>query len=127
MAYELALRQDIQEKVRNEIKEILKESNGEITYDAISKMKYLDMVFNETARKHPITDRSHRKCMKDFKIPGTNLTIEKGMWIIIPTASIHLDERFWNDPEKFDPERFNEENIQKILPGSYQPFSMGPR
>jgi cytochrome P450 family 6 len=127
MAYELALNQDIQERLRDEINEVLERHNGEVTYDAIMEMKYLDMVFNETMRRWPSVDNQFRKCDKDFKIPNTDLVIEAGSMIMIPAIGLHLDERFWDEPEKFDPERFNEENVKKIVPFSYIPFSEGPR
>ena len=44
--YELALNQDIQERLRDEIEEVIAENDNEITYEAIMQMKYLDMVFN---------------------------------------------------------------------------------
>jgi cytochrome P450 family 6 len=127
MVYELALNQDIQERLRDEINEVLERHNGEVTYDAIMEMKYLDMVFNETLRKWPLVDSHFRMCTKDFQIPDTELTIEKGTFILIPAIGLHHDERFWDEPEKFDPERFNEENVKKIIPYSYIPFSAGPR
>jgi cytochrome P450 family 6 len=127
MSYELALNQDIQDRLRDEINEVLERHNGEVTYDAIMDMKYLDMVFNETLRRWPINDKQFRMCSKDLKIPNTDLTIEEGTFIMIPAIGLHLDERFWEEPEKFDPERFNEENVKKIVPYSYIPFSEGPR
>lgn len=44
MAYELAINPDIQIKLRDEIEATSEEYNGKITYEAIMKMKYLDMV-----------------------------------------------------------------------------------
>lgn len=44
MAYELALNEDIQKKLQEEIDTTLMKCNGKITYDALIKMKYLDMV-----------------------------------------------------------------------------------
>lgn len=44
--YELAYRQTIQDKLRNEITEVLKRHNNEITYDALMEMPYLDKVVN---------------------------------------------------------------------------------
>jgi len=42
--YELALNPDIQERVRNEIDTVLERYGGNITYEAISQMEYLDKV-----------------------------------------------------------------------------------
>lgn len=42
--YELALNPDIQAKVREEIQCALDENNGELSYDGVMKMKYLDTV-----------------------------------------------------------------------------------
>nr|AHJ10930.1 cytochrome P450 6EV9 [Chironomus kiiensis] len=125
--YELALNQDIQDRLRNEIESVIKKHNGEVTYDAIMEMKYLDMVFNETLRKYPIFEVQIRKCTKEYKIPGTNLIIHSGMPILIPVIGIHMDEKYFENPEKFDPERFNEENVKKLVPHTYVPFSEGPR
>lgn len=38
-----------------------------------------------------------------------------------------MDEKYFPNPERFDPERFNDENKKKIVHGSYMPFSVGPR
>ena len=110
--YELALNQDIQDRVRDEINEVLENHDGEITYEAIMEMKYLDRVFNETLRKWPIVDTQMRKANRDFPIPNSKLVIPAGTFIMIPVIGLHHDEKYWKNPEKFDPERFTEENIK---------------
>lgn len=40
---------------------------------------------------------------------------------------MHRDEKYWENPLKFDPNRFLPENASKITPYSYLPFSSGPR
>lgn len=45
MVYELAVHQEVQSRLRNEIDDVLKGNDGKTTYDAvINRMKYLDMV-----------------------------------------------------------------------------------
>lgn len=46
--YELAQNMDIQEKLREEIVETLKENDGNLTYELMIKMKYLHMVVDGT-------------------------------------------------------------------------------
>jgi cytochrome P450 family 6 len=41
--YELALNQEVQDRLRQEVRENCDE-NGDFTYEALHKMKYLDMV-----------------------------------------------------------------------------------
>ena len=42
--YEMARNPDIQQRVRNEIDTVLEGHGGNITYEAISEMEYLDMI-----------------------------------------------------------------------------------
>jgi cytochrome P450 family 6 len=44
--YELALNPDIQERVRAEIDTVMEKHGGDITYEAISEMDYLDKAVN---------------------------------------------------------------------------------
>lgn len=86
-------------------------------------MKYLDMVFKESMRKYPVVESQFRKCNKDFKIPNSDLIIPKNTDVMISAYSLHHDERFYEEPSKFDPERFTEENLRKRHPFCYIPFS----
>jgi cytochrome P450 len=56
-----------------------------------------------------------------------DVTIPKGTTCIIVTAALHMDPKYFPDPEKFDPERFVSDNIKDRHPYSYVPFSAGPR
>lgn len=68
-----------------------------------------------------------RECSQDYQVPKTNAIIPKGVLTLIPTYAIHHDSDLYPDPEKFDPERFTEENKRARPAESYLPFGEGPR
>ncbi|GJQ84315.1 Cyp6a9 [Trypoxylus dichotomus] len=125
--YELALHEDVQLKLREEIDGVLEKHGGELCYDAIAELKYMDMVLSETLRKYPSVPVLNRICTVDYKVPQTNLLLEKGTQVIIPIEGLHNDPRYYSDPEKFDPERFSEERKGTIPQFAYLPFGEGPR
>ncbi len=71
--------------------------------------------------------RTERICTKDYLVPGTNFTIEKGSYIAIPMYPSQFDERYFPNPEKFIPERFTNENKATRSPYAFMPFGHGPR
>ncbi|KAF5306332.1 hypothetical protein FQA39_LY09030 [Lamprigera yunnana] len=130
--YELAVNPDIQERLYIEVKDVMKNSNNELTYDNLMSIAYLDMVISETLRKWPPFITTDRVSIKPFTIESekpeeTTLTLEEGSVVIFPLKSIHRDPKYYPNPEKFDPERFNDENKHTIDPYTYFPFGVGPR
>ncbi|XP_014481508.1 PREDICTED: cytochrome P450 6k1-like isoform X2 [Dinoponera quadriceps] len=125
--YELALQQEIQDRLRKEILDTLDKTDGQITYEMIQSMSYLDMVVSETLRKYPILGVIDRETVEPYKIPNSNLVLEKGMPVFISIKGLHYDPEYFPNPEKFDPERFSEENKRNIQPFTYMPFGEGPR
>ncbi|XP_076173237.1 putative cytochrome P450 6a20 [Ptiloglossa arizonensis] len=124
--YELAKHQEIQQKVRDEIQTMI-EKHGGLTYNALNDMTYLQKVISETLRKYPAVVVLNRICTNETKLDSTNVCIPKGTPVIIPVFGLHLDSNIYPDPEKFDPERFSEENIKSRHPYAYLPFGEGPR
>ncbi|XP_032678361.1 cytochrome P450 6k1-like [Odontomachus brunneus] len=125
--YELAIHPEIQTRLRKEIVNALKESNGDISYDMTMSLPYLDMVVSETLRKYPTLPFLDRRTMDTYKVPNSDLVIEKGTPIYISMLGMHYDPEYFPDPEKYDPERFNEKNKRNIPGGVYFPFGEGPR
>lgn len=46
---------------------------------------------------------------------------------MVPILGLHRDPEYFPEPEKFNPDRFNEQNIGKLTPYTYIPFGYGPR
>ncbi|KAK5644030.1 hypothetical protein RI129_007875 [Pyrocoelia pectoralis] len=132
LMYELAVNPDIQNKLYLEIQQIKKNSNERITYEELINMKYLDNVVAECLRLHSPVTVLDRKCTKSYTIePKTRdenaILIETGQKIWIPVRQIQRDPRFYPNPLKFDPNRFNDDNKNNIIPFTYLPFGIGPR
>ncbi|XP_017769503.1 PREDICTED: cytochrome P450 9e2 [Nicrophorus vespilloides] len=132
LAYELAVNPDIQDKLRQEIQDTLENCNGKVTYEALMKMKYLDMIISEVLRKWPPTPVLDRICTKGYTIKATrsyeqDLQIKKKDIIWIPIFGIHRDPELYPNPELFNPERFSPENRRNINASAYIPFGSGPR
>lgn len=130
-AYEIAINPDVQQKLFEEISKVNENYSGKsVTYDMIQKMKYLDQVVSETLRMYPAAVMIDRLCVKDYILNDgdkLNFKIEKGSAILFSTYSIQRDPKYYPNPNRFDPERFNDENKKNIIPGTYVPFGVGPR
>lgn len=124
---ELAQHQEIQDKLRDEIRDVIKKNGGDITYESVMEMEYLDKVVNETLRKYPPGALITRECSNDYKVPGTDVVIEKGTKLFIPAWGLHNDPEYFPNPEKFNPENFSEENKVKRPDFTFIPFGEGPR
>ncbi|CAD7079526.1 unnamed protein product [Hermetia illucens] len=125
--YELARNPEIQEKLRNEINTVQEKHEGRLTYEAIKDMVYLDQVVNESLRKYSPSLALRRIAQEDYKVPNTNLVIEKGTPVMIPNYEIHHDERYYPNPEKFDPDRFRPEVWKARHAMTFLSFGDGPR
>ena len=126
-AYCLATNSDVQETVHAEIDEVLERHGHQLTYDAISEMTYLDRVISETLRLYPPAVRLERQSSKEYTLPGTNLTLPRGIVVQMPVFALHRDPELFPDPLRFDPDRFLPEEKEKRHPCAYIPFGSGPR
>ncbi|KAF5278158.1 hypothetical protein FQR65_LT15799 [Abscondita terminalis] len=125
--YELCLNQEIQDKLREEIVGVLKKHNGNMTYEALMEMTYMDKCINETLRKYPPVPAHTRECTKTYRVPNSDVILKKGSYVFIPVYAIQTDPEYYPNPERFDPERFSEENKSKRHPSAWTPFGDGPR
>ncbi|EDW81111.1 uncharacterized protein Dwil_GK11195 [Drosophila willistoni] len=129
-AHEIMENEDVQEKLYEEVRQVTADlGDGELTYEALVGMKYLDQVVSESLRKWPAAIAVDRECNKDitYDVDGQKVEIKKGDIIWLPTCGFHRDPKYFENPKKFDPERFSEENKDKIQPFTYYPFGLGQR
>ena len=100
--YFLAQYPEIQDKVRREIKEKLRDS--ELICDTFEAMEYLAAVMNESLRMRPPVTVFRRFVAKEDNILGYK--IPQGSSVMSPLYSLHHLSKYWKDAEKFNPDRF---------------------
>ncbi|XP_063391519.1 cytochrome P450 6B2-like isoform X2 [Cydia fagiglandana] len=123
--HQLALNPDKQTKCQQEIDHVLARYDGKLCFDAVKEMKYLEMCFKEGMRMLPSLGFLIRQCVRPYTFPGTDVTIDAGVYVLVSVQGLHNDEQYFDDPAQFRPERFSEgASIPKHV---YLPFGEGPR
>ncbi|XP_062240948.1 vitamin D 25-hydroxylase isoform X2 [Platichthys flesus] len=112
-------------RVHREIDSVL--SNGRApTLEDKQKMPFVEAVLHEILRFCNIVPLGiFRATSQDAKVKG--YSIPKGTMVITNLYSVHFDEKYWNDPGVFLPERFLDSNGNFVRREAFLPFSLGKR
>ncbi|MCX2679837.1 cytochrome P450 [Galbibacter sp. EGI 63066] len=92
--------------------------------DQIDNLFYVQNCIEESMRLYPPGWFTDRKALHDDVIEGVH--IKKGTYFGISIFEIHRNNQYWDEPEKFDPNRFSKLQRKKNL-NHYMPFGAGPR
>ncbi|XP_046623904.1 probable cytochrome P450 9f2 [Neodiprion virginianus] len=128
-AHLLASHLEIQQRVREEVLTVAEKHNG-ITYEALQEMTYLEQALYESMRIYPAAGTLFKVCTSKIEFQGSDgitCEVEPGTSVMISLAGMQKDPEYWPDPEKFDPDRFSEDNKQARHKFLYIPFGGGPR
>jgi len=126
LAYLLATNPEIQNKLVEEIKNFFVNNPDATLYEAADSIVYAEMVLQELLRLYPAINLILRYCVETCTTSDGTL-IPKGTIVYIPAYNIHHNPKFWPDPEKFDPERFNPNQETSFDSATYLAFGGGPR
>ncbi|KAL1538033.1 salviol synthase-like [Salvia divinorum] len=114
-------------KAQHEVRKVFDNEGSYIDEDKFHELKYLKLIIKETLRLHPpapllIPKVNSQRCeINGYEIPAKTRVIVNG-W------ALGRDPEYWNDAEKFIPERFEESSHD--FNGSnleYIPFGAGRR
>ncbi len=118
--YLLALNPDMQNRIRTEIRSA--RPDGLIEFSDLEAMPLLRAHVKETLRLYPSAAFFARDAADSVEIKGVK--IEKGDALFYPVYSLHRNQKLWDEPDQYRPERF----MGPALPrGQYIPFGDGPR
>ena len=118
--YLLAMHPDWQDKVAAE-----GQSADFTSFSDLSKLRVTREVFRETLRLYPPVPMMVREVQKPESF--RNRMVKKGAQVVLSPWHLHRHERIWDNPDAFDPARFDSENGRQALREAYMPFSAGQR
>jgi cytochrome P450 len=95
------------------------------TVDDWPRLKFTESIALETMRLYPPAYVIGREALADCDIGGW--TVPRGTTVLMPAWVVHRDARFFDDPERFRPERWSEERMKALPKFAYFPFGGGPR
>ena len=106
---ELICHPEAMAKAQLEVREVLGHGRAIIGNSDLAKLHYLRMVIKEVLRLHPPGALLPRKTREDCKIMGYDMLKDTNIYINV--FAISRDPRYWNNPEEFNPGRFENNNV----------------
>ncbi|PLB35581.1 cytochrome P450 [Aspergillus candidus] len=111
----------LQELIDNDIDE-----NTPITADLTDKLDYVDKFIKETQRRHNPSYQPGRTAQLDLILPG-GYKIPKDSVVVAALHHIHMNADHWDNPQQFNPDRWDTEQVKNRHKASYIPFATGQR
>jgi cytochrome P450 len=96
-----------------------------LTSADVNDMPYTVQVLHEALRLCPPAPAIGRMAMRDVVVDG--FRIPAGTNVAVGCYAMHRDPELWDDPERFDPDRFSRERSEGRSRWQYLPFGAGPR
>lgn len=101
------------------------DSGLKIDFTTINEFQYVRQVIEESMRVHPPVWMVGRRTIEADEIGGHYIAPQTN--VLVPIFYLHNSTKYWDQPEKFMPERFAPERRNTIDRYVYMPFGGGPR
>jgi len=95
------------------------------TVEDIPRLLYTEKIVYESMRLYPPAYAFGRQAVADCEIGGYH--IARGTTLFLSPWVIHRDERYFENGEQFEPERWKDDLIKRLPKLAYVPFGGGPR
>jgi cytochrome P450 len=120
--WSLGHHRDIQDRVRAEVAAVGKRT---LTPDDVSALDLTVRVLHEALRLCPPAAGTMRAPTRDIVVDGH--LVEAETMALVSFYALHRDPALWEEPERFDPDRFLAERSKGRSRWQYLPFGGGPR
>ena len=122
--YLLSQNPDAEAKLQEELDRVL--GSRPPTLEDLAELKYTEMLVKEAMRLHPPAWLlMTRTPLEPITVGG--YPIHPGEWIFIAPYVMHRDPQYFEEPERFEPERFSEAREAELPRYAYFPFGGGQR
>jgi cytochrome P450 len=119
----LATEPAVRDRIRQEARTAFA-THGPMTQEAIDSLEYTEAALREAARLRPAIAYLVREAIEDTTFAG--VAIPRGTTITIVPYCVHMDERRWPDPKRYDPDRFVD-GAEHPIRHRFLAFGVGPR
>jgi cytochrome P450 len=121
--YLLAQHPEVEARLAEELRSVL--GGRAPTAADLPRLPYTEMVLTESMRLYPPAYALGRQAVTPTEVAGHPLAA--GLIVILPTIAVHRDARWFDEPERFRPERWDGESARRLPRFAYFPFGGGPR
>ena len=121
--YLLSQHPEVESKLHEELQEVL--ADRAPTIEDLPRLRYTEMVLKESMRLYPPAWGISREALKECEIGGCR--VPAGTQLFIVMWVLHRDPRYFEDPEMFDPDRWEDGSAKRVPKYAYLPFGTGPR
>lgn len=121
--YLLAHNPDVESKLLAELREVLGERLP--TVADLPHLAFAERVILEAMRLYPPVYAFGREAIRDCVIGGFH--IPAGMTLLMSQWVVHRDPRFFDEPDRFHPDRWAGDLMKRLPKYAYFPFGGGPR
>jgi cytochrome P450 len=126
LIYGLCTYKGMQERLLQELIDNGFDENTQMTAEFTEKLDFLDKYIKETQRRHNPSFQPGRTAKVDLILPG-GFKLPKDSVIIPALHHIHNNPELWDNPARFNPDRWDTEEVKNRHKAAYIPFAMGPR
>jgi cytochrome P450 len=121
--YLLAKHPEVEGRLAAELEDVL---GGQLpAVEHVGRLRYTEWVVKESMRLYPPAPSIGREALADCEIGG--YAVPKGTQIALMQWIVHRDPRWFDQPEAFRPERWDNDLARRIPRCAYFPFGDGPR
>ncbi|AOS62030.1 bifunctional cytochrome P450/NADPH--P450 reductase [Actinoalloteichus hymeniacidonis] len=121
--HQLLANPDVLARAREVVDEVL--GNRTPRFEDLADLGYLGQILRETLRLHPTAPAFALTPSEPTTLGGHRITPDDSVMVILPV--LHQDPEVWPQPQRFDPDRFAPDRMDRIPEYAWMPFGHGAR